>query len=454
MRPLAANMIFCVLIGIASLIGAVTASASEHPAPRTAADVSAPVDWAAIPARTVMLFYPGQSSYQWLRGRGHAAGMAAVAAGAPCSACHLGQEAAVGERIVVGGPLEPEPLPDKRGVIELRVQAAYDEEQLYLRFQWPTQQDRPGQVHDFLRFDGERWQPFGGPRSKPEVRSGAMPPLYEDRLAIALDDGKVPSFAQQGCWLACHDGMRDMPRQPPAEQVRAHALLGRLLGQEDVRKYLPDSRDGEDAAWDRTKSEQDIAELKAHGAFLDLMQWRAHRSNPVGMADDGYVLEYRLFDAGVGPFASNLDRKTMTPRYMFDPARIGFRALTIAQVEDRSEPFAMIREENAVIYDPDAGWQAGDILPSRVLTRAGAEGSAADNRDVVGRWDRGTWTVVWARPLDTGHPEDDKPLRPGERYTVSFSVHDDNVTTRFHHVSFPLTLGLGVDADITAVKVE
>jgi hypothetical protein len=453
MHPLAASTSLCFFIAIAGPIAAITASASTHSAPHAAADVS-PVDWAAIPARTVTLLYPGQSSYQWLRSPGHAAGMAAVAAGAPCSACHLGQEAKMGQRIVAGGPLESDPIPGKRGVIALRVQAAYDKERLYLRFQWPTQQDRPGQVHDFLRFDGQRWLPFGGPRSKPEVRSGAMPPLYEDRLAIALDDGRGPSFDRQGCWLACHDGMRDMQRQPPAERVRAHRLLGRLLGEEDVRKYLPDTRTDKSATWDRTKSEQDIVQLKALGAFLELMQWRAHRSNPVGMADDGYVLEYRLSDAGVGPFVSNFDRKMMTPRYMFDPARTGFRSLTLKQAIERSKSYALIREDNTAPYDPAAVWQAGDILPSRILTRAGAQESAADNRNVVGNWKQGTWTVVWARALDTGNPKDDKPLRPAERYTVSFSVHDDNVTTRFHHVSFPLTLGLGVDADITAVRVD
>jgi hypothetical protein len=32
-------------------------------------------------------------------------------------------------------------------------------------------------------------------------------------------------------------------------------------------------------------------------------------------------------------------------------------------------------------------------------------------------------------------------------------VHDDNITTRGHFVSFPLKLGLGADADIRAVKL-
>lgn len=446
------GMPLVLLTAAPSLIGPAGVSAAEHSVPRGNADVVS-VDWESIPARTVPLFYPGQSSYQWLRGPGHKPGMAAVSAGAPCSACHTGQEQTLGERIVAGGPLEPAPISGKPGVIELSVQAAYDETQLYLRLQWPTQQDQPGQVHDFLRWDGEGWAPFGGPRSKTEVRSGAMPPLYEDRLAIALDDGRVEAFEQQGCWLTCHDGMRDMQHKPAAEDVRSHALLGQRLGREDVRKYLPDSRTDKNASWNRTKSEEELAELKALGQYLDLMQWRAHRSNPVGMADDGFVLEYRLFDAGTGPFASNFDREKGTPRYMFDQERAGYRALSLEQVVERAEAYALIREENAAPYDADAGWQVGDLLPSRVLSRSGAEGSAADNRNAVGSWKQGMWTVVWTRPLEIVS-EDDKPLRPGERYTVSFSVHDDNTTSRYHHVSFPLTLGIGTEADIRAARVE
>jgi hypothetical protein len=57
------------------------------------------------------------------------------------------------------------------------------------------------------------------------------------------------------------------------------------------------------------------------------------------------------------------------------------------------------------------------------------------------------------RKLNTGN-DDDKALKVGGRYTVSFAIHDDNVTTRFHHVSFPLTLGVGADADIKAVTVK
>ena len=61
---------------------------------------------------------------------------------------------------------------------------------------------------------------------------------------------------------------------------------------------------------------------------------------------------------------------------------------------------------------------------------------------------------MWRRKLDTGHPTDDKTMKVGGTYPVGFAVHDDNVTTRFHHVSFPLTLGIGVKADIEAVTLK
>jgi hypothetical protein len=60
--------------------------------------------------------------------------------------------------------------------------------------------------------------------------------------------------------------------------------------------------------------------------------------------------------------------------------------------------------------------------------------------------------VVVIRPLGLTN-DDDKTLREGGVYNVGFAVHDDNITTRGHHVSFVRTLGLGAKADIQAVKL-
>ncbi len=413
------------------------------------------VDWSKVPAKTVTLFYPGQGGYQWLRDPEHKRAYRKVVKGDSCVSCHEGEEADMGKLIVSGERLEPDPIEGKNGSVELEVQAAYDSENAYFRFQWKTNMNRPGQMHNYIRFDGEKWVFLGGPRSSKKVRSGAEPPLYEDRLAIMIDDGSVPMFAEQGCWLTCHRGMRDMPDMATKDQVKAHPLLGGAgLKKSDVRKFLPSSRTDDMAGWDQTKSAAEVAKLKADGGFVDLMQWRAHRSNPVGMADDGYVLQYRLFDAGKNPFGWNVDRKTMTPKYMLHAGKVGMKSLTLADVGDPNKPVALIREENAVPYDPAAGWKKDDVLPGRLLSRADAKGSAADNDAVKGVWENGTWTVEWTRKMNTGHPEDDKVLEEGKSYTFGFAVHDDNTTTRFHHVAFPVQIGFGVDADIRATKLN
>lgn len=414
-----------------------------------------PGDWSAVPAKTVTLFYPGQSAYDWLLSPEHKRANNKVKAGDACTKCHEGEEKDLGNTLVSANRLEPAPIEGKNGTVDLSVQIAYDAENAYFRFQWKTNMNRPGQMHDYIRFDGEKWVFMGGPRSDDKVRSGAEPAIYEDRLAIMIDDGSVPNFAAQGCWLSCHSGMRDMGNEAGKDAVKAHAVLGDAgLKESDVRKYLPASRTDDMASWDKTKSPEEIAKIKAAGGFTDLMQWRAARSNPVGMADDGYVLEYRLSDDGKGPFSWNVDRKTMTPTYMFDAGKVGMKSITVADIGDPSKPFAMIREENAVPYDANAGWKEGDVLPGRLLSRADAAGSAADNSDAKGTWKDGTWTVVFTRRLNTGHPEDDKILEIGKVYTFGFAVHDDNVTTRFHHVSFPLSVGFGAKGDIEATKVN
>jgi len=61
--------------------------------------------------------------------------------------------------------------------------------------------------------------------------------------------------------------------------------------------------------------------------------------------------------------------------------------------------------------------------------------------------------VVITRPLGLANA-DDKALKDGGVYSVGFAVHDDNITTRGHHVSFVRTLGFGAKADIQAVKLK
>jgi hypothetical protein len=218
-----------------------------------------------------------------------------------------------------------------------------------------------------------------------------------------------------------------------------------------VRKYLPATRTDELASWDKGRTVAEIEKLKASGGFLDIIQWRAHRSNPVGMADDGYVLEWRNFDSGRNPFVSNMNAKTHQPVYMYDAGKTGARALTEATM--RRAATALVPGQNAAPFDPKAGWKAGDLLPQYYVSSAGADGSAADNRNARGAWKDGVWTVVWVRSRNLANA-DDKTLQEGKVYNFGFAVHDDNVTSRGHQVSFPVTVGFGAKAQIEATKLR
>lgn len=413
-----------------------------------------PKDWSAVPTQTIKLFYPGQSTYQWLRSKEHKRADKKTKKGEACIECHEDEEEDIGNLIAAGERLEPANLSGKQGIIDLGVQVAYDTKNIYWRFQWKTKNNFPGRAHPQLRYDGKSWKTYGYPMLHEQVQTGKQPAIYEDRFSMMIDDGTVPMFKEQGCWLTCHDGQRDMPGKATTDQVKAHPLLGEVLKKKDVRKYLPASRTDENVTWDKTKSVDEIAKIKAAGGFVDLMQWRAHRSNIVGMGDDGYVLEYRLFDTGKKMFSSNEDKKAHQPKFMYDAKKTGTRSVTDDDLRDPSKPYALVRERNAVPFDPNAGWKPGDMVPRYVLTREGTQGSAADNNNTSGEWKNGTWTVLWTRLLDTGHPQDDKILKEGGVYSIGFAVHDDNITTRGHHVSWPFTLGIGTEADIVATKVN
>lgn len=79
------------------------------------------------------------------------------------------------------------------------------------------------------------------------------------------------------------------------------------------------------------------------------------------------------------------------------------------------------------------------------------KGGAADVQ-AFGQYADGHWVVELRRKLNTGNP-DDKVLRPGRAYLIGFAIFDDTVSNRRHYVTLPLTLGLGVDGGVKAVKV-
>jgi hypothetical protein len=178
--------VFAAIVGSCAVLGV---APSEITGPKP---FSFPGDWEKIPAKTVTLFYPGQASWEFLTSAAHP-GAQAIDAG--CATCHTGQEKALGAKLVQAGPRENDPIAGKIPSVDLTVRAAYDSEFVYFQFRWPTQ--TPHAMHTLWRYDGKQWVPWGG--EKPEATKKGIPPSYEDRLAILLDDpNNVPAYDGSG----------------------------------------------------------------------------------------------------------------------------------------------------------------------------------------------------------------------------------------------------------------
>lgn len=412
------------------------------------------IDWSKVPATELTLFYPGQGSWEWLNSASHKAGATGVRDGKACRDCHAGEEKDIGDAIAAGKKLEPTPIPGKSGTAKVSVQAAFDSNSLYLRAHW-VDDGKPGIHYPGRVFKAGKWESIGNHRGEAKVAAGEQPAVYEDRISFMIGDGKgVPEFKTSGCWATCHNDMRYMPNQAKKDEVEAHPVWGKEGAKKsDIRKYLKDYRTALDdtGGWKNPKSKAEIDALMAKGYFLDLLQWRAHRTNPVGTGDDGFVAEYRNFDAGKKNFVANWDSDKKEPKWMLDSAKTGGKAILAAA--DLNSTSNWLTDANAVAYNPAVAAKEGAVLPQWLVTGR-VDGSYGDVSFAKGSHDGKGWTVVMARKLATGN-KDDLQMAAGQTYMVGVAIHDGDTTARWHHVGFPVTLSLGNgNGDINAVALK
>ena len=317
----------------------------------------------------------------------------------------------------------------------LTLQVAFNQEDIFFRYRWPASE--PRFRPEMLRFTDGRWEPAAPSPSWPGPDSH-----HEDRLSMMVDDGSVPAFQRYGGYITVGSDMRDFT---PAETTT----------EEDGyrRKYLPATRLTPDD-WYSIAEPDTLEALSAAGHFLDLWFWRARLSNPVGHADDQHISWYRLFDSGDAPYTSNWDGASGEPRYMFDPEQTGRMSLRADDVDTLAPGRASLLhldQRNAIPFDPRQEWREGDMLPAKLLRDpSGARATIRVHGE--GRWSDGEWDVTLRRALDTGFPLQDKIFRHKGVYDIAVAVHRDGATSRWHHVSMPLQLGLGRPADLVATR--
>lgn len=347
-----------------------------------------------------------------------------------------------GKGVIKSDPDRNLAIPDTLQV-PLQVRASYNGEKIFFQYRWPA--EKPSYFHDVYRYEKGEWKRYGNavPGSQPDG-------LHEDRVAMMVDDGSVPEFARYGGYMAIGSGLVGTTHEASGEAVKNHPYLGKERGEEEVTKYLPETRLSGD--WADTKSGEEIQQLRKAGYFLDLWHWRSGRSNPIGFADDQTIYDARAGDAGRSSWSTNWDKEKEQPRYMFNPQVAGHAALKWDDIQaGRIDPNSVyyLYENTLQPFDPNHNWQEGDVLPRRTL-RAPA-GSRSDIA-AKGRWANGYWEVTLERLMDTGAPLDDKMFTSGKQYPVAFSIHRNATGGRWHYVSLPISLGLERDADLIAEK--
>ncbi|TAL04026.1 MAG: cytochrome c-552 precursor [Rhodospirillaceae bacterium] len=213
------------------------------------AAVGSPIDWARVPGKDIVLFYPGQMSWELLLTQADHSGAGKFRDGKDCRQCHEGHEAESGNLMVADKSSEPTPIAGKPGSLKVNVKAARDDERIYIRLEFdPGNQPDAGMDHD-----------------------------YATKVAVMLDDGHVPEAARAGCWGACHDNLSGMPS--------GHA--------DDTTMYLAHSRVKiTRAGGDQVKPDADLAQMRAAGEYLEYWQARLKPDGPPVVVD-GTVLEKR-----------------------------------------------------------------------------------------------------------------------------------------------------------------
>ncbi|MBK3775566.1 hypothetical protein GAY31_15600 [Azospirillum brasilense] len=266
---------------------AAPAPAAAPAAPAAVAPVSAPdpapvqnqaaapvgdapaIDWSAVPERMVTLFYPGQTSYEWIQNGPDHGGARAYKKGEECIGCHEGEQADMGKKMASGQKAETTPIPGKPGSIPLTVQAAHDGTNLMMRFRWPAGPHTPA----------------------PSVEGGKMDPQNAAKLALILDQGLVEDASRSGCWSTCHHDARTMPDAPAGQEVT---------------KYLPQTRsaisikESPRGGWEQRKPAEELAALMKQGVFLDLIRWKSGTNT----VEDGHVSAERVMEGGQGATAT------------------------------------------------------------------------------------------------------------------------------------------------------
>jgi len=225
------------------------------------------LDWGSVAPTEVKLFFPGQTSLEWIYSkRDHDGAARYKNRKKSCQGCHDGDQNPYGVKIVAGGDTETDPLGGRRGYLPMQVQMAPEGGNLRVRLSWPK---------------------AGGPAASKQDAD------FDTKVTMLLDDSSVEEFVAGGCWAVCHIDSKKMP-----------AASG-----EGKTKYLAESRSKMSkkiGGGDNLLGDGELKALLSQGIFLEYWQAQLNPGQPA-KAVNGYILSERSVNEGSALTASASD---------------------------------------------------------------------------------------------------------------------------------------------------
>ena len=182
------------------------------------------IEWSRIPSQSAALFYPGQSTMDWLFGTDH------KGASRQLRVPHVSPATGAARRPLATRWSRAATLSQRRSWKERRHRSrrAGCARCRVRLFPFPMEDERePRGTH--ARLHAFRRETMEVVRQASQRQDG---PVWRTAAALrgsVLDHAgrrRVPEFAQHGCWLTCHDGMRDTRNAAVGDPVKKHPLFG------------------------------------------------------------------------------------------------------------------------------------------------------------------------------------------------------------------------------------
>ena len=265
------------------------------------------------------------------------------------------------------------------------LRGGYDEEYLYLLFEWDDETDSRDRQSWYFDAVASKW------KQENKYANHKNDKFYEDKFGFMFPIGTPEGFDTQTCYATCHGGLAD---PQPGEKVTRHYM-------------------------------------KNQGELTDFWHWKRDRHALAEACDDGFVqweddegmasANGRKNDSDVSPYSTSMkftDETTMMsgPRYVI-PNRDNYYWITEEEITNGTAKEVTAVAVNGVLTytggtldpngDPEYSQGFGSKrMPSVIINEGGGPDDPRGEVQIKSSHTGSGWLLEIRRKLNTGDPND------------------------------------------------